>query len=192
MVDLRENKIKVIKDIFISLMIIAKRHFAQRLQPHSLTHAQFITLVALSAHQEPCTMSDLTFATLQDAPTMTGIVDRLIKINLVERTRSEIDRRVVLVQPSMEGMALVKKIEEEFLQDALVGFLTLTNEDLERIEQLLMCLMRTYSQRHLPLEDSNLEETIEKFKVFSSDPIAYAKLLNGKDDDYGENEELNP
>ncbi len=178
--EFRETKIKAIKDIFVSLMVIVKRHFSQRLQPHGLTHAQFITLVALTAHQQPCTMSDLTLATMQDAPTMTGIVDRLIKMDLVERTRSVVDRRVVLVQPSSEGAALVGKIESEILQDASSGFAGLSDENLAKAEQLLTEFIRTYMNQHLLAEGVNLEESIEKLKIFSRDPISYARLLNEK------------
>ena len=78
----REERIKTLKNAFHALMWIAMRQFSQRLQSFGLTHPQFITLASLTAHEQACTMRDLTNVTFQDPPTMTGIVDRLVKIKL--------------------------------------------------------------------------------------------------------------
>src|ERR1700752_1318297 len=124
----REERIKTIHDAFFALMWISKRQFAQRLQTFGLTHPQFITLATLTAHKKACTMSDLINVTFQDAPTMTGVIDRLVKMQLVERTRSETDRRVVLVEVTPAGSGLVQQIDEQMLCDATTGFARLTDE----------------------------------------------------------------
>ena len=78
----REERIKRIRATFIMLVWTAARQFSQELQEFGLTLPQFVALAALVAHKHPCTMSDLTKVTVQDAPTMTGIMDRSVSLRV--------------------------------------------------------------------------------------------------------------
>lgn len=176
----REERIRAIHDAFIALMWISKRQFAQRLQKFGLTHPQFMTLASLTAHEEACTMSDLINVMFQDAPTMTGVIDRLVKMKLVERTRSETDRRVVLVQVTPAGVELVRQIDEQTLCDAEIGFASLSDEDLSALEQLLRYILRMQIGRYTSSSDADLDAEIEKLRLFRHDPIHYAKLENDR------------
>jgi DNA-binding MarR family transcriptional regulator len=172
----REARIRKIHDVFVSLMWIHKREFSQQLQTFGLTHPQFITLAALVSHKKPCAMRDLTEATFQDPPTMTGIIDRLVKMKLVRRTRSETDRRVVLVQANELGNEIFKQIEDQALFDKSGGYAALTDEELAALEELSMYLLRMYVGRYKSLQDADLDAELEKLHLFKSDPIRYAKL----------------
>ncbi|MBE7551535.1 MAG: MarR family transcriptional regulator [Anaerolineales bacterium] len=160
----------------MALMWISKRQFAHRLQKFGLTHPQFMTLATLTAHAEACTMRDLINVMFQDAPTMTGVIDRLVKMKLVERTRSEVDRRVVLVKATPAGSELARQIEEQTLCDAEIGFAKLTDEDLSALEQLLRYILRMQIGRFTSLSDADLDAEIEKLRRFRRDPIHYARL----------------
>lgn len=179
-IESRKERIKRIHDAFIMLMMIVKRRFAQLLQSYGLTHPQFITLAALAGHEKPCTMSDVAEVTFHDAPTMTGIIDRLVKMKLVKRTRSETDRRVVLVQIAPAGNELVKEIDERALHDDFSGYAALTDKDLDALEQLLRYLIRMHFGQYKSLEDADLDAEIEKLQLFMSDPIHYLKLEDKK------------
>jgi DNA-binding MarR family transcriptional regulator len=176
----REERIRAIHDAFIALIWISKRQFSHRLQAFGLTHPQFMTLASLTAHEEACTMSDLINVMFQDAPTMTGVIDRLVKMGLVERTRSEKDRRVVLVQVTPAGSELVKQIDEQTLCDATSGFASLTDEDLTALEQLLRYILRMYMGRFVSSPQVDLDAELENLQLFRRDPIHYAKLENDK------------
>jgi DNA-binding MarR family transcriptional regulator len=179
----REEQIRAIHDAFIALMWISRRQFGQRLQTFGLTHPQFITLAALVAHKQACTMTDLINVTFQDAPTMTGVIDRLVKMKLVGRTRSEVDRRVVLVQATSVGVDLVNQIENEILCDDFSSYANLTDEDLLAMEQLIRHILRAHLGRYTSLQESDLDAEIEKVRRFKRDPIQYAQLethINGK------------
>ena len=176
----RAERIKVIHEAFIALMWISKRHFAQRLQTFGLTVPQFHSLAALAAHQQACTMSDLINVTFQDPPTMTGVVNRLIKMKLVQRTRSEVDRRVVLVQATQAGIDLVKRIEEKTLHDDSSGYASLTDDDLTALEQLLRYILRMHVGQYKLLQDEDLDAELEKLRLFKSDPIRYARMEGRK------------
>jgi DNA-binding MarR family transcriptional regulator len=173
----REERIKRIRDTFIMLVWTAARQLSQELQVFGLTLPQFVALVSLVAYKRPCAMSDLTKITLQDPPTMTGIVDRLIKTELVKRTRSEIDRRVVLVQATPAGIELVRQIrnrmDDEVADYAIFADAELAAPDrlLEIFEQLLEYSLRLQLKRRHSLGDADLDAEIEKLRIFLRDPF---------------------
>ena len=172
----RQEQVKQIHDAFMLLMRVSKRWFVQRLQTYNLTVPQFITLAALAAHNNVCTMSDLTNVTFQDPPTMTGVIDRLVKTGLVERTRSQTDRRVVLVQPTQTGIDLVNRIEEEMMQESTTGYEMMADDELDTLEHLLKRLVRIHLGQYMSLNGSALDAEIAKLEQFTKDPIAYTKL----------------
>ena len=174
----REQRIKAIHDAFIALMWVSKRQFAQRLQTFGLTLPQYIALATLASHKQPCMMSDLINVTLHDGPTMTGIIDRLVKMNLAQRTRSEVDRRVVLVRATLAGVELVNNIEVDTLNDAQCSYTNLTDDDLMHFEQLLRSVLRMHLKRNNAPQDADLDAEINKLRLFKSDPIQYTKLEN--------------
>ena len=176
----REERIKRIRDTFIMLAWVLARQLSQELlQRFGLTLPQFVALAALAGCKEACTMSDLTRVTLQDAPTMTGITDRLVKMKLVERTRSETDRRVVLVQATPAGIELLNRIRDEVLDRARTGYLALAENDeladldrlLEFFEQSLEYLLRVHLKRRHALDAPELDVEIEKIRSFLKNPI---------------------
>ena len=175
----REERIKRIRDAFIMLAWVFARLFSQELQKFGLTLPQFVALAALAECKEACTMSDLTRATLQDAPTMTGITDRLVKMKLVERTRSEADRRVVLVQTTPAGSELLNRIRDEVLERARNDYLALADNDelddldrlLEFCEQSLEYILRVHLKQQHSLDTPELDVEIEKIRSFLKSPL---------------------
>ena len=172
----KEAQIKRIHDTFTIFMRVSKHWFLQQLHSFGLTLPQFVTLAVLSAHQQACTMRDVTSVTFQDPPTTTGIIDRLVKMGLVQRTRSQTDRRVVLVQATQSGNDLVNRIEECLLQAAAPTYDALSEEELATFEHLLGRLLRVHLQQCMSLKDADLDAEIEKLEHFVKDPIAYMKL----------------
>ncbi|MCS7260105.1 MAG: MarR family transcriptional regulator [Anaerolineae bacterium] len=155
----RAERLRRISATFAVLMWIAMRRFWQLLQLFGLTPAQFMVLFALVRARAPRAMNDLTDITLQDAPTMTGIIDRLEKAGLVERTRSTTDRRVVLVQATPAGVALFKQVSEKLLDDDLAGCSILTDEELADTEALFQEIFRIHL-KHFHIDVENVEDII--------------------------------
>jgi DNA-binding MarR family transcriptional regulator len=169
----RSDRIRKISGIFMLLMWMVGRRFWQSLQSFGLTPPQFMTLSALAGYSEPRTMTDLTNATLQDAPTMTGIIDRLEKGGLVERTRSDTDRRVVLVRATPAGVDLVCQAHERLLSEDMVGCSNLSDEELAETEQLFKDMYRIHMRRSRMGDNDYLEESMSKLDLFMSDPIRF-------------------
>ena len=175
----REERIRRIRDTFIMLVWVVTRRFSQELQSFGLTLPQFIALATLAASKEPCTMSDLTKATLQDPPTTTGITNRLVKMKLAQRTRSQTDRRVVLVQATPAGVELLKRIRDQVLESSMSNYLALADDDeladLDRLlaffEQSLKYILRAHLKQHHSLDATDLEAEIEKIQLFLKSPV---------------------
>jgi len=176
----REERIKRIRDTFIMLVWTAMRQFSQELQDFGLTLPQFVALAALVAHKRPCAMSDLTKVTLQDPPTMTGIMDRLVKMELAQRSRSETDRRVVLVQATQAGTGLLSRIRDQALNGVMNDYLAMANSDeladvdrlMEIFEQSLEYVLRAHLKRRHALGDADLDTEIEKIQLFLRNPMS--------------------
>lgn len=140
----RGQMIEHIARVLMQLSWVAQKQFAQSIAEHKLTLPQFLTLAFLAKAPHDCAMSQVAEATHQDAATTTGVVDRLERLGLVERTRSEVDRRVVLVRPTREGEALLAAIKQTRVQRTVQLFasfddqtLALLSEQLERLWQTL-------------------------------------------------------
>lgn len=124
-------------------------------------------------------MRDLISVTIGDPPTMTGIIDRLVKMKLVERTRIETDRRLVMVQATPSGLDLAAQIYNQVVQDA-TGYADLNDNELADLERLLIHKLSLFTKRYKSLQDTEFEAEMEKFRHFIRDPIHYAKLENNK------------
>lgn len=161
----RSDRLRQISATFTLLMWIAMRRFWQLLQTFGLTPPQFMALFTLTRSSRPRPMSDLTTASLQDAPTMTGIVDRLEKVGLVERTRSDSDRRVVLVQATPAGTHLVRQVQEKLLDDDVAGCAALTDTELAETEQLFQDIFRLHLKRFHMVNDGDVEEAIRAWEL---------------------------
>jgi DNA-binding MarR family transcriptional regulator len=170
----REERFKRFRDTFIMLMWVFARQFSQELQRFGLTLPQFVAMATLVGCKETCTMSDLTRLTLQDAPTMTGIADRLVKMKLVKRTRSETDRRLVLVQATPAGIELLRRVRDEVMDRGREDYLALVGSDepadldrlLDFFEQSLEYMLRLHLKRRHALDDPELDVEIEKTRSF--------------------------
>lgn len=73
----------------------------------NITNSQFIALMAVF-HADRCTMGFLAKRLHVSTPTVTGLIDRLIKLGLVERIPSEKDRRKIYIEVTKKGNALIK------------------------------------------------------------------------------------
>jgi DNA-binding MarR family transcriptional regulator len=161
----RCDRLRQISATFTLLMWIAMRRFGQLLQTFGLTPAQFMALFTLTRSSRPRPMSDLTTASLQDAPTMTGIVDRLEKVGLVERTRSDSDRRVVLVQATPAGHDTVRQVQAKLLDDDVAGCAALTDAELAETEHLFRDIFRLHLKRIHLVNDVDVEEAIRAWEL---------------------------
>lgn len=118
---------------------VGQRQFMQLLDEERfhLTLPQFYTLLHLHQMAEECKMSDLAEATHQSAASLTGVVDRLLEKQLVERTRHLRDRRQVMVMVTMRGSALIAEIKQARREQMQAALGHLNADEIETLLQLL-------------------------------------------------------
>jgi len=99
---------------------------------HDLTESQFATLEALY-HLGPLNHKEITEKMLTREANITHVVDNLERDGLVERRRSEEDRRVVDVHLTDEGREVISEVFPKFV-DYLTE--TVTGLDVDKQETL--------------------------------------------------------
>jgi MarR family transcriptional regulator, lower aerobic nicotinate degradation pathway regulator len=89
--------------------------FRTRLEPYGITPPQF-ALLAFLWKQDGLSQAELSEKTEVDRTTLSGLIDRLQKLDLVERRRHPADRRVWLVHLTPAGRQLEEKLVPITLQ----------------------------------------------------------------------------
>jgi DNA-binding MarR family transcriptional regulator len=82
-------------------------------------------------------VSDISDRMVTRDPDVTRLVDRLIKQGLVRRERDEADRRVVLVEITRAGLALLARLDEPVQESTKAAMEGLKPEQLRTLDTLL-------------------------------------------------------
>jgi len=134
-----------VQRLSMDLLWYEQRQFAQELTQTGLTVPQFVTMSVLHDTGTQSPMGGLAEMVRQCSATMTGIVDRLVRLGLVQRMRSDEDRRSVLVGLTPKG--------EELLREVKTGRRARMQRILSRmspeVRQQVVPLLRAYLQATL-------------------------------------------
>ena len=110
----------------------------QFLKQEGLTGTQFNVLRILrGAGDTPLTCSEIAERLLNKDPDVTRLLDRMEKQGLVERVRSEQDRRVLLTHLSAQGQEVVARLDGPLAQLHRQQFSHLAPERLRLLLELL-------------------------------------------------------
>ena len=111
--------------------------FIEDLKPFGISPQQYNILRILNGAGDWVAMSEVKDGLLDKAPNATRLVDKLLKKGLIERNRSEADRRVVYVQISKTGLALFEEIsqQESVVQKALNNHIS--EEEAKYVSEIL-------------------------------------------------------
>jgi DNA-binding MarR family transcriptional regulator len=114
----------------------------RRRVPVSLTLPQFDVLAQLYRRDDGMTPGELTRELLVTAGNVTGIVERLVRLGLVERRPVPHDRRAVRVRLTARGRQLMRRIIPRHRRDVSVLLARVPADDLARLRDLLGELAR--------------------------------------------------
>ncbi|WP_298764823.1 MarR family transcriptional regulator [uncultured Polaribacter sp.] len=81
-------------------------------KPYGISPQQYNILRILRGAKKTVKVQVVKDRMIERAPNATRLMDKLCDKNLIERTRSEHDRRVVYVQISKQGLALLTNIDK--------------------------------------------------------------------------------
>lgn len=128
-----------IERAILQISWLAQRQFVQLLDEDRfrLTLTQFYTLLQLARLPQECRMSDLAEATQQSAAALTGVIDRLLEKQLVERSRPDHDRRQVLVAITLAGRRLISQVRQARREQIQAALAHLPGGETERLQLLL-------------------------------------------------------
>ncbi|AWZ47538.1 MarR family winged helix-turn-helix transcriptional regulator [Hathewaya limosa] len=112
----------------------------EELKTTGLTVPQ-ITVIKLIAHHKELTVTELSERMSVTKATMSGILDRLENMDIIERVRSEEDKRMVYVKFSAEGFKMALQIKEIMNNCFKNIFKGIEEERLEGIEKQLISLV---------------------------------------------------
>lgn len=118
-------------------------------QTAGLTGPQLWTIKVVS-ELSPVKVSDLARNMYLHPATMVGIIDRLEKKGLVSRTRSESDRRVVLITLTSQGEDLISKAPEVAQGLLVSGLKALPLARQKAIGEALSHLVKILKAQNLP------------------------------------------
>jgi DNA-binding MarR family transcriptional regulator len=127
------------------LVWLGNKRFGQLLTSYGLTAPQYFTLVSLYHQERPRSMHILAEITHQDAATVTGIIDRLVRLGYVSRQRGEDDRRKVYVTLEETGREVVEAVRETTHRNWQHSLSALSHEDLEDMLRMLHTILRVWA-----------------------------------------------
>jgi len=90
--------------------------FNRLLREFGLTSSQYNVLRILRGEGKPLPSLEIADRMIQVVPAITGLIDRLEKQRLLVRERSVEDRRVIYVEITEKGLAILKQIDEPLAQ----------------------------------------------------------------------------
>jgi len=115
----------------------------RRRVPEGLTLPQFDVLVQLHRRDDGMTPGELTRALLVTAGNVTGIVSRLVAVDLARRQPVPEDGRTVLIRLTPRGRRLMRRAIPRHRRDVATLFSGVSPADLGRLRDLLGRLNRT-------------------------------------------------
>jgi DNA-binding MarR family transcriptional regulator len=112
---------------------------------HGLTPQQARLLFVL--HRQPSNMLGLGATERVSKSTMTGVIARMHKIGLVERTPDPADRRNLVVMPTAHGIEVLEAFEQELRAATVEMLVPLDPAERVQLAGLLSALVRADEHR---------------------------------------------
>ena len=113
-----------------------ERCSADHVRQHGLTHPQF-DIIATLGNTPGMSYKELGEKTLITKGTLTGVIERLESKGLVERTRSDCDKRSFSVRLTGDGEAMFRCVFPKVTDMGAQMFVDYTDEDYAALEKNL-------------------------------------------------------
>ena len=110
-----------------------------------LTPEQWVMLDLLS-QTDGQTQSDLGNASFKDAPTISRIIDVLVKRGWVDRTQSPDDRRIAIVNLTPKGLEIFKKSQSIAHELRTQSWNGLDDDDYEEFIRIVNIIFKNFSK----------------------------------------------
>lgn len=115
----------------------AINRFGQLFREFGLTCSQYNVLRILRGAGDPLPVQEIAGRMIQPVPAMTGLIDRLEKVGLVERQRTAADRRVIHVVLSKQALTLLARLDDPVLELHRALLAGLNRDEVRQLNGLL-------------------------------------------------------
>ena len=125
------------------------RYYRIYLNEIGITYTQYLVLLVLW-EQQSCNIKKIAEILKLDSPTITPIVQKLEKMNLVNRIRNELDERVVTVLLTKDGIDLEAQVAD--IQNKVACKTHLKTKEFNELKGTLNKLADTMSEKEKNLD----------------------------------------
>jgi DNA-binding MarR family transcriptional regulator len=125
------------------------RYYRIYLNEIGITYTQYLVLLVLW-EQQSCNIKKIAEILKLDSPTITPIVQKLEKMNLVNRVRNEVDERVVTVLLTKDGIDLEAQVAD--IQNKVACKTHLKTKEFNELKGILNKLADTMSEKEKKLD----------------------------------------
>lgn len=153
---------------------------------YGLTVEQYSVLVVLNYAGGSARVTDIAEWLVHSANSISMIVDRMVRVGLVKRTRDRVDRRVVWVAPTSKGNDALKQAHLAVLKFVRKVFQPLSNEDENTFSSLLGTLkyeIMKYSNPELDIKEAKKTDSRQLDSIvrwMSGEQISDAPKAKGR------------
>ena len=138
------EKLKLENQLCFPLYACAKeivRRYTPLLEPLGLTYTQYIAMMVMWEHKS-ISVRDMGKLLFLDSGTLTPMLKKMEKAGWIQRKRSEIDERMVIITITDRGEALHDMAAE--IPAKMAGCVTLENDEALQLYSLLHKLMKSF------------------------------------------------
>lgn len=138
------EKLKLENQLCFPLYACAKeivRRYTPLLEPLGLTYTQYIAMMVMWEHKS-VSVKDMGKLLFLDSGTLTPMLKKMEKAGWIQRKRSEIDERMVIITITDRGEALHDMAAE--IPAKMAGCVTLENDEALQLYSLLHKLMKSF------------------------------------------------
>ena len=138
------EKLKLENQLCFPLYACAKeivRRYTPLLEPLGLTYTQYIAMMVMWEHKS-ISIRDMGKLLFLDSGTLTPMLKKMEKAGWIQRKRSEIDERMVIITITDRGEALHDMATE--IPAKMAGCVTLENDEALQLYSLLHKLMKSF------------------------------------------------
>ena len=138
-----------ILQIIPTVMRFLVAEMRQENAPLSLPQLGVLTFLAEKSYN----LSELAEQNSVSLPTMSSMVSKLVAAGLVERQRSQQDRRVVMLVLTPKGSTLVQEIGQQFIKKMAEQLTAVPPDALNDLQQGLMVLQTVFTPFNIKSND---------------------------------------
>ena len=114
-----------------------KNQFTDFLKPFGISSPQFNILRILRGAKDWLTMNDVKALMIEKSPNTTRLADKLLDKNFIIRKRSATDRRVVYVNITPQGLAILKEIDDKDGASHISYVEKISEEEAKQVNEIL-------------------------------------------------------